>query len=178
LRDGGFVAIGLDHFARPTDDLAAALQGGRLRRNFQGYTTDDAPILLGLGASAIGTLPQGYVQNAAPLADYRRAIEDGRLPTARGLAISEDDRLRREIIERLMCTLEVDPEEVCRGRGLGHGVFAAERESLTRMVQDGLVELDGTRIRVTEAGRPFVRVVAATFDAYLQQGGQCHSHAL
>ena len=70
LRDGGFVAIGLDHFARPTDDLAAALEGGRLRRNFQGYTADDAPILLGLGASAIGTLPRGYVQNASPLADY------------------------------------------------------------------------------------------------------------
>jgi oxygen-independent coproporphyrinogen-3 oxidase len=178
LRDEGFLAIGLDHFARPTDDLAAALAGGLLRRNFQGYTTDEAPILLGLGASAIGTLPQGYVQNAAPLADYRRAIEEGRLPIARGVAISEDDRLRRDIIERLMCTLEVDPEEVCRGRGLGHGVFAAERERLKGLAEDGLVELEGTRIRVTEAGRPFVRVVAAAFDAYLRQEGQRHSSAV
>ena len=178
LRDGGFVAIGLDHFARPTDDLAAALEGGRLRRNFQGYTADDAPILLGLGASAIGTLPRGYVQNASPLADYRRAIDAGRLPTARGVALSADDRLRRDIIERLMCALEVDPEEVGRGHGPTREVFTAERERLKGMAEDGLVELDGTRIRVTEAGRPFVRIVAAAFDAYLQHGGQRHSRAV
>ena len=178
LRDAGFRAVGLDHFARPSDDLAAALEGGRLRRNFQGYTADDAPILLGLGASAIGTLPQGYAQNLSPLADYRRAIEAGRLPTARGVALSADDRLRRDIIERLMCTLEVDPEEVGSGHGLTRDAFAAERERLKGMAEDGLVELHGNRIRVTEAGRPFVRVVAAAFDAYLQHGGQRHSRAI
>jgi oxygen-independent coproporphyrinogen-3 oxidase len=178
LRDRGFLAIGLDHFARPADDLAAALESGRLRRNFQGYTADDAAILLGLGASAIGTLPRGYVQNAAPLADYRRAIEVGRLPTARGMTLSADDRLRRDIIERLMCSLEVDPEEVCSGHSLAHDVFTGERERLKGMAEDGLVELDGTRIRVTEAGRPFVRVVAAAFDVYLRQDGQRHSRAV
>jgi oxygen-independent coproporphyrinogen-3 oxidase len=178
LRDIGFLSIGLDHFARPTDDLAAALQDGRLHRNFQGYTADDAPILLGLGASAIGALPQGYAQNASPLADYRRAIEDGRLPTARGVALSAGDRLRRDIIEQLMCTLEVDPEQVCRSHGLAHDVFTAERESLAGLAEDGLVELNGSRIRVTDAGRPFVRVVAAAFDAYLREGEQRHSRAI
>jgi oxygen-independent coproporphyrinogen III oxidase len=178
LCDRGFRPVGLDHFARPTDDLAAALKAGRLRRNFQGYTTDDTPILVGLGASAIGTLPQGYVQNAAPLAEYRRAIEDGRLPTNRGVALSPDDRLRRDVIERLMCTLSVDLPAVCREHGLTHDPFAAERESLAGMAADGLVQLDDAGIRVTEAGRPFVRLVAAAFDAYLQRGEPRHSRAV
>ena len=178
LREQGFRSVGLDHFARPADDLAVALQAGRLRRNFQGYTTDDAPILIGLGASAIGTLPQGYVQNAAPLAEYRRAIDDGRLPTARGVTLSPDDKLRRDVIERLMCTLFVNLETVCREHGLTHDPFAPERESLSDMAADGLVQLDGASIRVTEAGRPFVRLVAAAFDAYLPRGGPGHSLAI
>ena len=178
LCDRGFRQVGLDHFARPTDDLAAALKAGRLRRNFQGYTVDDAPILVGLGASAIGTLPQGYVQNAAPLADYRRAIEAGRLPTARGVALSPDDRLRRDVIERLMCTLFVDLQAVCREHGLSGDPFTAERESLADMAADGLVQIQGTGIQVTEMGRPFVRLIAAAFDAYLRQGGQRHSRAI
>ena len=178
LRDRGFRAIGLDHFARPSDDLATAVERGRLRRNFQGYTADDAPILLGLGASAIGTLPQGYAQNASPLAEYTRAVEAGRLPTARGIAVTADDRLRRDIIERLMCALEVDLEDVRSRHGLAREVFSAEHERLKGLAEDGLVELGGTRIRVTEAGRPFARVVAAAFDAYLPQGGQRHSRAV
>ena len=174
----GFRPVGLDHFARPSDDLAAALKAGRLRRNFQGYTVDDAPILIGLGVSAIGTLPQGYVQNAAPLADYRRAIENGQLPTARGRQLSADDRLRREVIERLMCTLSVDLQAVCREHGLSDDPFTAERNSLAGMADDGLVQLEAASIRVTEAGRPFVRLVAAAFDAYLPRGGQRHSRAI
>ena len=94
------------------------------------------------------------------------------------MALSADDRLRRDIIERLMCALEVDPEEVGGGHGLTREVFTSERERLKGMAEDGLVELEGTRIRVTEAGRPFVRVVAAAFDVYLQHGGQRHSRAV
>ena len=178
LREHGFRPVGLDHFARPSDDLAAALEAGRLRRNFQGYTVDEAPILIGLGASAIGTLPQGYVQNAAPLADYRRAIDNGQLPTARGLALSPEDRVRRDVIERLMCALSVDLQAVCREHGLTGDPLAAERDSLAGMATDGLVQLEGASIRVTEAGRPFVRLVAAAFDAYLTRGGQRHSRAV
>jgi oxygen-independent coproporphyrinogen III oxidase len=178
LCEHGFRPVGLDHFARPSDDLAAALEAGRLRRNFQGYTVDDAPILIGLGASAIGTLPQGYVQNAAPLADYRRAIDNGQLPTARGLALSPEDRVRRDVIERLMCALSVDLQAVCREHGLTGDPLAAERDSLAGMATDGLVQLEGASIRVTEAGRPFVRLIAAAFDAYLPRGGQRHSRAV
>ncbi|MBK8211518.1 MAG: oxygen-independent coproporphyrinogen III oxidase [Rhodospirillales bacterium] len=178
LASAGYRAVGLDHFARPDDGLSAALAAGRLHRNFQGYTADDAPTLIGLGASAIGTLPQGYVQNAQPLADYRRAIEAGRLPTVRGIALSADDRLRRAIIERLMCNLRVDLDAVCREKGIQADALAAERASLEPLAADGLVRLDGGEIVVTEAGRPFVRLVAAAFDAYLQPGAARHSRAV
>ena len=178
LSAAGYLPVGLDHFARPDDALSAALATGRLHRNFQGYTADDAPVLIGLGASAIGTLPQGYVQNAQPLADYRRAIEAGRLPTVRGIALSADDRLRRDIIDRLMCTLRVDFDAVCREHGSAGETFAAERARLAPLEADGLVRLDAGEIVVTEAGRPFVRVVAAAFDAYLQPGAARHSRAV
>ncbi|MFO1120100.1 MAG: oxygen-independent coproporphyrinogen III oxidase [Rhodospirillales bacterium] len=178
LLAAGYEAIGLDHFARPDDGLSAALSAGRLRRNFQGYTADDTPILIGLGASAIGSLPQGYVQNVQPLADYRRAIAAGRLPTARGIALKTDDRLRREIIEQLMCTLSVDVAAICDTYGFPADMLAAERTRLAPLAADGLVRLDASRITVTEAGRPFVRVVAAIFDAYLQPGMARHSRAV
>jgi len=178
LLAAGYIAVGLDHFARPDDALGAALVAGRLRRNFQGYTTDDAPILLGFGASAIGTLPQGYVQNTQPLADYRRSIEAGRLPTARGVALSADDRLRRAIIERLMCTLRVDLHDLCREHGFAISTFEAEQRRLISLAADGLVDLQDGRLTVTETGRRFVRIVAAAFDAYLQPGVARHSRAV
>ncbi|MBK8176176.1 MAG: oxygen-independent coproporphyrinogen III oxidase [Rhodospirillales bacterium] len=178
LIEHGYRPIGLDHFARDGDGLALALDAGRLHRNFQGYTSDDAPLLLGLGASAIGTLQGGYVQNAVPLADYRRAIAAGRLPTARGRALTADDRLRRDVIEQLMCALVVDLDSVCAAHGQPATTFAAERQALARMAEDGLVRLDGARVCITEEGRPFVRVVASAFDAYLNAGAGRHSRAV
>ena len=106
--DRGFVAIGLDHLALPSDAMAIAAREGRLERNFQGYTAEPAGVLLGIGASAIGTLPAGYVQNAARTRDYRAAIAAGRFAVARGIAMTDDDRLRQRVIERLMCDMEVD----------------------------------------------------------------------
>jgi oxygen-independent coproporphyrinogen-3 oxidase len=178
LGELGFHAVGLDHFARPDDGLSTALTSGRLRRNFQGYTTDEATTLLGLGASAIGSLPQGYVQNAAPLHEYSRAIESGRLPTARGIALNADDRLRRRVIEELMCGLAVDLDAVCADVGGDAEALAAGLGRLTPLVEDGLTHIDGHRILVTDAGRPFVRIVAAAFDAYLDVGEKRHSRAV
>src|SRR5688500_13431183 len=117
LAAAGYVPIGLDHFARPEDPLARAAADGTLRRNFQGYTADPAGALLGLGASAIGSLPAGYLQNHADLKAYDAAVAAGRLPTARGLAVTSDDRLRGAVIERLMCNLGADIGAVCRSFG-------------------------------------------------------------
>ena len=158
--------------------MAAALDDDRLNRNFQGYTTDDAPVLLGLGASAIGSLPQGYVQNTAPLKDYREAVLAGRLPIVRGVSLTADDRLRGDIIERLMCDLAVDLESVVRRHSAESSSLSAELARLTPLSADGIVSIDGGRIAVTAEGRPFVRVVAAAFDAYLQTGGKRHSRAV
>lgn len=174
----GYHAIGLDHFALPGDPLAGAAAAGRLRRNFQGYTTDEAQVLIGFGASAIGSLPQGYVQNAAPLKAYRIAVAEGALPTARGIALDAEDRLRRSVIDSLMCALSVDLDAVCRAHGVAADRFALEMERLKPLAADGLITLDGARIGVTEEGRPFVRLAAAVFDAYLETGAARHSRAV
>jgi oxygen-independent coproporphyrinogen-3 oxidase len=178
LQEHGLVPIGLDHFARPDDPLAVAAASRRLHRNFQGYTTDAAATLLGFGASAIGSLPQGYVQNLMPLKDYREAVFAGRLPVARGLALGEDDRLRGEIIERLMCDLAVDAAAVCERHGAEPAVLDPALAALRPLAADGLIEMEGRRIAVTEAGRPFVRLAAAAFDAYLGTGQARHSRAV
>jgi oxygen-independent coproporphyrinogen-3 oxidase len=169
----GYQAVGLDHFALPDDELAVAAREKKLRRNFQGYTTDDADALIGLGASAIGKLPQGFVQNASDIAGYTRAVAAGRFATVKGLALSDDDRLRAAIIERLMCDLEIDLDAFG-----GATRFTAETAALNSLADQGLLRIDGTRIAMTETGRPFVRIAAAVFDAYLGTGAKRHSVAV
>jgi oxygen-independent coproporphyrinogen-3 oxidase len=168
-REGGFVAIGLDHYARPGDQMAEAVATGNLRRSFQGYTTDGAPALIGVGASAIGCLPQGYVQNATGVPAYAEAIKSGRFATARGVALSPDDTLRRDLIERIMCDLAADIVAVAASHDADPAPLLDQARDLDRFVADGLVTWDGRRVVVTEAGRPFVRNVAALFDAYLNR---------
>jgi oxygen-independent coproporphyrinogen-3 oxidase len=160
LQQAGYLWIGLDHFARPDDPLAIASANGRLRRNFQGYTTDSCEALIGLGASAIGALPRGYGQNPVGIKGYADALRDGQLPIARGIALSADDRHRRAIIERLMCDRRVDLA------ALGSADMP-ELDRLADMAADGLVEIDGPCIAITESGRPFMRTVCAVFDRYL-----------
>jgi oxygen-independent coproporphyrinogen-3 oxidase len=169
----GYVPIGLDHFALADDELATAQRGGRLHRNFQGYTTDEADALLGLGASAIGKLPQGFVQNAVDIAGYSRAVEAGSLATVKGVPLSDDDRMRAGIIERLMCDMALDLDAAAPGTD-----FAAEIDGLAGLRDAGMVQIEGRRIVVTEEGRPFVRLVAAAFDAYLPQNRSRHSIAV
>ncbi|HEY9236908.1 MULTISPECIES: oxygen-independent coproporphyrinogen III oxidase [Phenylobacterium] len=178
LQAEGYVRIGLDHFALPEDELAVAQQEGRLRRNFQGYTTDTAMTLLGLGASAIGSLPQGYVQNVAQELPWRTAVEKGGLPVARGVALTSEDRLRAEIIGRLMCDFYVDLFDVCSRHGRDMGAFTPQLDRLAPFEQDGLVERQGGRITVTQTGRLVVRSVCAVFDAYFEPDAVRHSRAL
>lgn len=178
LVSAGYVRIGFDHFARPADRLAAAASAGTLHRNFQGYTADDAPILIGLGASAISALPHGYLQNAARLDDYADAIAAGRIAMARGVEVSDEDRLRRLAIERLMCGLALDCAGLAREFGRPADHFADALLALQPLAADGLVTLDRGNIAVTERGRPFLRLVAAAFDEYLQPTARRHARAV
>jgi len=174
----GYRRVGLDHFARADDPMARALDDGELRRNFQGYTVDAAPVLLGFGASAIGSLEQGYVQNLIPLKGYAEAVAAGQLPVARGIAIDDEDRLRRDVVERLMCDSAIDLDAVCRAHGIATGHFDDELGALRPFERDGLVAISGHRIDLTDVGRPFVRNVCAVFDSYLETGAGRHSRAV
>jgi oxygen-independent coproporphyrinogen-3 oxidase len=172
----GYQQIGLDHFAKPGDSLAVAAASGALHRNFQGYTTDPCPALIGLGSSSIGRLDGGYVQNVVLISEYQKRVMAGRLPVARGFALSVEDRLRGALIERLMCDHEVDLAEICGRFGADPARFAA-LPALDMLAADGLIERRGARIAVREAARPLVRSVAAAFDSYLEAGGARHSRA-
>jgi oxygen-independent coproporphyrinogen-3 oxidase len=177
LRGAVYRTIGFDHFALPGDSMAVAAAEGRLRRNFQGYTTDTAPALLGLGASAIGSITtapgaSGYVQNHPDERAYVAAVEGGRLPVRRGRALSGEDLLRRHLIERVMCDFALDLD------ALPDGLADAVRPGLEALAADGILQLLPGRLRVTEAGRRHVRHVAACFDAYLAAGKARHSAAV
>ncbi len=178
LEELGYIRIGFDHFARPDDSLATALNGGSLHRNFQGYTADKAATLIGFGASAIGSLPQGYVQNFLPMKQYTDLVDAGTLPTAKGIATGSEDILRREIIERLMCDMEVDLEEICAHHQADAGQFGNELSRLSPYVEDDICRIDGSRISISENARPFVRLVAAAFDSYLNTNEGRHSSAV
>lgn len=165
LQAEGYQAIGLDHYALPDDALAKAARAGALHRNFQGYTTDSCPVLLGMGASAISMTPSGFAQNIPTVASYARSLADSaELPVMRGVACTADDRCRGAIIERIMCDLAVDLSANYIPGNPGPDGFAEELASLNRFERDGLITRDGSRIAVTEKGRPFLRNVAAVFD--------------
>lgn len=170
LLSSGYVAIGMDHFARKDDELALAQAERRLSRNFQGYTVRPAEDIVAVGATAIADVQGAYAQNVRPLGSYYQAIRSGRFATEKGAWLSADDRLRRDAITQLMCNFHLD----LRVLGKRHGVDAATAlagslEKLDEMVDDGLVRLDGGVVEVTEEGRTFVRNVAMAFDAWLDR---------
>ena len=174
----GWRAIGLDHYASGEDELARALEAGTLRRNFQGYTTDTAPVLLGLGTSSIGSLPEGYVQNAAVLPDWRASVRAGVLPISRGVALTAEDRLRRDVIESLMCQGRVTLRTVAARHAADPAILLAAAPRLEEMARDGLIDFDGDALAVRPEARLFVRTVTAVFDAYLQPGQPRHARAV
>jgi oxygen-independent coproporphyrinogen-3 oxidase len=174
----GWRAIGLDHYALPDDELTIAADTATMRRNFQGYTTDAAPVLLGIGASSIGSLPQGYVQNAAAMPEYRDRIRADELPIRRGIALSDEDRLRREVIEQLMCQGRVDLDAVAARHGADPAGLRQAAPALDGLAQDGLVEWDGNVVAMRPEARPFVRTVAASFDTYYRPQVARHARAV
>lgn len=161
LMSAGYLRIGIDHFAKPGDALARAAAGGKLHRNFQGYTEDASGVLLGLGASSISTFADGFVQNVADVPTYVGAIAAGSLASARGCRRDGNDRQRAQIIERLMCDFSVDLDVVAP-----NAEFRNEMARLTAMQSEGLIEIAGAKLTITQAGRAVVRVIAATFDTY------------
>jgi oxygen-independent coproporphyrinogen-3 oxidase len=169
LMAAGYVYVGMDHFALPTDALAVAKRQGRLHRNFQGYSTQPDCDLIALGVSSIGRVGPTFSQNVKTLNEYYDLLNQGRLPVVRGMALTRDDLVRRSVIMALMCQGSVLFESV----ELAHLVdfkqyFAVEMESLAAMQEQGLLTIDDTGIHVTELGWFFVRGVAMVFDKYLQ----------
>lgn len=168
LTDAGYRYIGMDHFARPDDELARAQDAGTLQRNFQGYSTHGDCDLIGLGVSAISHIGASFSQNARDLPGYYAALDSGRSPIARGLVMSGDDGLRAEIIQHLMChgTLDIDAFQA-RHRMDFAVYFAPETLRLHELAADGLVDYTPRRLNVTARGRFLLRNIAACFDAYL-----------
>ncbi|MGV7214824.1 oxygen-independent coproporphyrinogen III oxidase [Bradyrhizobium sp. UFLA05-112] len=162
----GYRQIGLDHFALPEDDLALAQKAGCLRRNSLGYSADTCKTLIGFGASAIGRLGEGYVQNEVAAGSYSRHIRAGRLATSKGCHLTHEDRVRGAIIERLMCDLQVDVPALCAAYGSDPASFLDSAERLARLAEDGIVDIENGLIRVRREHRFLIRSVAAAFDAY------------
>ncbi len=178
LVEAGYRRIGLDHYALPDDTMVQAQVDGVLHRNFQGYTTDPSDVLIGFGASAIGRLTQGYAQNEVVLGRYAECISRGELATAKGYALTADDRLRADLIERVMCDFKVDVAQVCCRHGVAPETILRSIPRLRMLEGDGIIRLDGSMLSVNDESRFLVRSVASAFDAYLGQSGRTHSRAV
>jgi oxygen-independent coproporphyrinogen-3 oxidase len=174
----GYVQIGIDHFALPTDRLATAAAEGRLHRNFQGYTSDVARTLIGIGATSIGRTPQGYVQNASETGAWSRAVAAGKLPVARGHVLLQQDKLRGHVIERIMCDGSADLAAAGGAFGFGANWYAEEMPELLRLQEDSVIGYAEAKLRLTPNGLALARVVAAVFDAYLRDSTARHSVAV
>jgi oxygen-independent coproporphyrinogen-3 oxidase len=174
----GYVYIGMDHFARPEDELAIAQRQGRLHRNFQGYSTLPEADLIGLGVSAIGRIGPTYYQNRKELDDYYASLDEGVLPVQRGLELTADDLARRAVIQALMCQFRVSMEAIELAHLLDfRRYFAAELQDLRRLAADGLVEVGSEWITVTPRGRLIVRAICMTFDRYLRDRERVASYS-
>jgi oxygen-independent coproporphyrinogen III oxidase len=170
LAGAGYVYIGMDHFAKPDDEIVMAQRSKTLYRNFQGYTTHKDCDIYAFGVSGISQTDEVYVQNAKNLAEYQTRIASGGLATERGLRISRDDKLRRDAISRIMCDLELDKARFGADWEIDFDTFFADAlNDLKDMANDGLLQLEPGMIKVTETGRIFLRNIAMPFDAYLRQ---------
>ena len=170
--EGGMVFIGMDHFARPGDELALALQNGGLHRNFQGYSTRAGLDMYSLGITSIGHTHNYYIQNHKQISAYSALVEAGELPTAGGILLTPEDRLRRRIIQDIMCRFELDILSIEEEFGIDFGQhFATETAALQTFEDDRLLVLGDRRIGITDEGRLYIRNIAMVFDAYLPGSG-------
>lgn len=178
LVSSGYTAIGLDHFALPHDELTVAAAQGKLRRNFQGYTTDVSDALLSFGASAIGEFPQGFVQSARDTLEWSQHIDRNESPVTRGLDTTAEDRMRSEIIERLMCDLTVDHAAVAVRHGFDPAILKDVPARLAQAAGAGLATISGSRVSVPASHRLFLRTVAAAYDTHFVAAPNRHAKAV
>ena len=178
IAGAGYRRIGIDHFAKPGDTMAIAAEEGRLHRNFQGYTTDACQTLIGVGASSISSYGDAYVQNIVPTAQYEKAVQDGQLSAMRGVQLNLDDRIRAWIIERLMCDFAFSFDALEERFGYAARSYIAEAKIAAANDTFRLCRIDGNRFAVREEARPFTRIVASWFDAYLNDSTVRYSKAV
>jgi len=173
LQAAGYVYIGMDHFAKASDELVQAQQAGTLQRNFQGYSTHGDCDIVGLGVSAIARIGDSYSQNARDLIGYYAALDAGQLPVMRGLQLQEDDLIRRELINQLMCHGTLDKRAFgARHRLAFDEYFVADRQRLAPLIANGLALESQRELRVTSRGRLLLRIIAMCFDTYLAEPTQ------
>lgn len=168
LTENGYCAIGLDHFALPDDHLFVSFDQGKLKRNFQGYTEDSANSLIGFGPSSISSLPDGYAQNVPAIRDYIEKITSDKSSVVRGLEVSSEDKMFRDVISTLMCYFEVDPVKIAMEHHI-HYNFDREIKNLMGLVTAGYMTCDGNLFKITKSGLPFLRAIATVFDQYYDQ---------
>jgi oxygen-independent coproporphyrinogen-3 oxidase len=168
--EAGYLYIGMDHFAKPGDELAVSQQNRTLHRNFQGYTTKAGADLYGMGITAISGIQNAYAQNQRDLPAWQTAVEHRGIATMRGYHLSEDDRLRRAVISRLLCHMVIFKEEIEQEFKIDFDqYFAGELRGLQSFQDDGLILLDANEIRTSWLGRIFIRNAAMLFDPYLEK---------
>ena len=170
LCDAGYIYIGMDHFALPEDELVIARKNGTLQRNFQGYSTHRECDLVALGVSAIGSIGNVFAQNAVTTMEYEALIENGQLPIRKGIAVDDDDLLRADVIQALMCYDELSFDQFGKNHGIDFAsYFAAEIKRLQPLADDGLIKLSESGVAITESGRLLLRSIAMIFDRYIDQ---------
>ncbi len=177
--EAGYQCIGMDHFAKSTDELAQKQREGKLQRNFQGYTTHGSNSLLGLGSSSISQINGVIWQNEKELKEYYESIEQQQLPVVKGVSLTHDDTIRADLIAEIICHFTLDTQAFAKKWQVDfEDYFADSLARLAPFINDGLVERTPTHIHVTEAGRLLVRTICSTFDIYLQQGQQSYSKVI
>jgi oxygen-independent coproporphyrinogen-3 oxidase len=177
LQDAGYRAIGIDHFARPEDPLSRAALAGTLKRNFQGYTTDTADAMIGIGASSIGLVGDHYFQNAPDMPAYRKVVSSSKLPVYKACALSTEDRLRKDVIERLMCDLKADLDLICNRHGFESGFFDPEFTRLFSYQKMGFIKIENGIISINNDARAMVRIICSVFDSYIKEQPETRRHA-
>jgi len=178
LQAGGYLPIGMDHFALPQDSLTIAATEGRLHRNFQGYTDDACTTLLGVGASSIGRLSDGYVQNETATGNYMRAVANGQLPVARGITLTDEDKLHGDIIESLMCRYSFSISALRADHGSLSDRIVSHIQQALDADPHGLADFDGETFRIKPHGHGFVRTVASWFDTRMKEKQARYSMAV